>query len=179
MRADVRVIDTVKRAGLSRLLLESVVSTAPGEKLDEKLAALTLPMDLVECKSLIDFGPTVLTLSLKYLLRARMTQLGGMVLVSLPPFSMNMISIGVQIIPTVCFLFLTQRLWVTIVGVTLLTLPSTPHFPLRLLRQRMNYTRMRCHFKLLSHPHKLSERPHLHPLREKLLTLRNRSSSIL
>lgn len=48
LRADVRVIDAVKRAALSRLLLESVVSTAPGEKLDEKLAALTLPADFVE-----------------------------------------------------------------------------------------------------------------------------------
>lgn len=48
MRADVRVIDTVKKAALSRLLLESVVSTGPGEKLDEKLAALTLPTDFVE-----------------------------------------------------------------------------------------------------------------------------------
>jgi hypothetical protein len=55
MRAEVRVIDSVKRAALSRLLLESVVSTAPGEKLDEKLAALTLPVDLVERKSLVDF----------------------------------------------------------------------------------------------------------------------------
>lgn len=47
-RADVRIIDAVKRAALSRLLLESVVSTAPGEKLDEKLAAMTLPTDFVE-----------------------------------------------------------------------------------------------------------------------------------
>ncbi|KAH9850742.1 DNase I-like protein [Lenzites betulinus] len=40
-RAEVRIIDHVKRAALSKLLLESVTSTAPGEKLDEKLAALT------------------------------------------------------------------------------------------------------------------------------------------
>lgn len=46
-RADVRIIDVVKRATLSRLLLESVVSTAPGEKLDEKLAALYVPADFV------------------------------------------------------------------------------------------------------------------------------------
>lgn len=61
MRADVRVIDAVKRATLSRLLLESVISTAPGEKLDEKLAALTLPVDLIERKPLVDFWHTVLT----------------------------------------------------------------------------------------------------------------------
>lgn len=48
MRADVRVIDTVKKAALSRMLLDSIVSTSPGEKLDEKLAALTLPADFVE-----------------------------------------------------------------------------------------------------------------------------------
>ncbi|KAI0832585.1 DNase I-like protein [Trametes gibbosa] len=40
-RAEVRIIDHVKRAALSKLLLESVTSTAPGEKLDEKLAGLT------------------------------------------------------------------------------------------------------------------------------------------
>lgn len=45
-RADVRIIDPVKRAALSQLLLQSVTSTAPGEKLDEKLAALVLPSDL-------------------------------------------------------------------------------------------------------------------------------------
>ena len=48
MRADVRIIDAVKRAALARLLLDNVVSTAPGERLDEKLAALALPADLVE-----------------------------------------------------------------------------------------------------------------------------------
>jgi len=40
-RAEVRVIDQTKRTTLSRLLLDSVTSTAPGEKLDEKLANLT------------------------------------------------------------------------------------------------------------------------------------------
>ncbi|KAI0089103.1 inositol polyphosphate phosphatase [Irpex rosettiformis] len=40
-RAELRVIDHAKRASLSRLLLENVTSTAPGEKLDEKLASLT------------------------------------------------------------------------------------------------------------------------------------------
>ncbi|KAI9000860.1 DNase I-like protein [Trametes punicea] len=39
-RAEVRIIDHAKRAALSKLLLESVTSTAPGEKLDEKLAGL-------------------------------------------------------------------------------------------------------------------------------------------
>lgn len=40
-----RIIDHVKRAVLSRLLLQSVTSTAPGEKLDEKLATLTFTHD--------------------------------------------------------------------------------------------------------------------------------------
>ncbi|KAI0677390.1 DNase I-like protein [Trametes maxima] len=44
-RAEVRIIDHVKRAALSKLLLESVTSTAPGEKLDEKLASLTFTAD--------------------------------------------------------------------------------------------------------------------------------------
>ncbi|KAJ8473729.1 hypothetical protein ONZ45_g16188 [Pleurotus djamor] len=42
-RCDVRVVDTLKKSALSRLLLESVTSTEPGEKLDEKLAKLSLP----------------------------------------------------------------------------------------------------------------------------------------
>jgi hypothetical protein len=40
-RATVHVIDHEKKAILGRLLAESVASTAPGETLDEKLAALT------------------------------------------------------------------------------------------------------------------------------------------
>ena len=40
-RATVHVIDHAKKAILGRLLAESVASTAPGETLDEKLAALT------------------------------------------------------------------------------------------------------------------------------------------
>ncbi|KAI0065841.1 DNase I-like protein [Artomyces pyxidatus] len=40
-RATVHIIDSAKKEALSRLLLENVTSTAPGEKLDEKLAALT------------------------------------------------------------------------------------------------------------------------------------------
>ncbi|RDB20113.1 Inositol-1,4,5-trisphosphate 5-phosphatase 1 [Hypsizygus marmoreus] len=47
-RAEVRIIDTVKRLALSRLLLESIVTTAPGEKLDEKLAALVFHADFTE-----------------------------------------------------------------------------------------------------------------------------------
>jgi hypothetical protein len=42
-RAAIRTIDVAKRAVLSRMLLQSVLSTAPGEKLDDKLAALALP----------------------------------------------------------------------------------------------------------------------------------------
>ncbi|KAJ7639012.1 inositol polyphosphate phosphatase [Roridomyces roridus] len=41
--AAVRVVDVAKRTALSQLLLQSVIATAPGEKLDEKLAALALP----------------------------------------------------------------------------------------------------------------------------------------
>jgi len=48
MKADVRINDAVKKAALSRMLLESVISTTPGEKLDEKLSALALPADFVE-----------------------------------------------------------------------------------------------------------------------------------
>lgn len=47
-RAEIRVIDHVKRAALSRLLLENVTSTAPGEKLDEKLASLTFANEASE-----------------------------------------------------------------------------------------------------------------------------------
>ncbi|EKM59266.1 uncharacterized protein PHACADRAFT_157566 [Phanerochaete carnosa HHB-10118-sp] len=47
-RAEIRVIDHVKRATLSRLLLDNVTSTAPGEKLDEKLASLTFSTEASE-----------------------------------------------------------------------------------------------------------------------------------
>ena len=40
-RATVHVIDHAKKALLGRLLAESVTSTAPGETIEEKLAALT------------------------------------------------------------------------------------------------------------------------------------------
>ena len=43
-RAEIRVIDAVKRANLSRLLLASVNLTEPGEKLAERLALMSLPM---------------------------------------------------------------------------------------------------------------------------------------
>lgn len=49
MRAEVRIIDPLKKTNLARMLLESVTSTVPGERLDEKLAALALPADFVEC----------------------------------------------------------------------------------------------------------------------------------
>lgn len=50
-KADVRVIDHAKRADLSRLLLENVTSTVPGEKLDEKLATLAFHTDVTDCTS--------------------------------------------------------------------------------------------------------------------------------
>ncbi|TFK28875.1 phosphatidylinositol phosphate phosphatase [Coprinopsis marcescibilis] len=42
-RAEVRIIDPVKKAVLSQVLLESVASTQPGETLDEKLRKAVLP----------------------------------------------------------------------------------------------------------------------------------------
>ncbi|KAG2013815.1 phosphatidylinositol phosphate phosphatase [Coprinopsis cinerea AmutBmut pab1-1] len=42
-RAEVRIVDPVKKAMMSQLLLESVASTRPGEKLDEKLKTAVLP----------------------------------------------------------------------------------------------------------------------------------------
>jgi hypothetical protein len=47
-RADVRIIDTIKRAALSHVLLESVLSSPPGENLDEKLASLQFPTNFVD-----------------------------------------------------------------------------------------------------------------------------------
>ncbi|KAF9478161.1 inositol polyphosphate phosphatase [Pholiota conissans] len=47
-RAEIRIIDPVKKAAMSRILLDGVVSTDPGEKLDEKLANLILPADMGE-----------------------------------------------------------------------------------------------------------------------------------
>ncbi|TFK55545.1 DNase I-like protein [Heliocybe sulcata] len=44
-RAEILIIDYAKRAALSRMLLDNVTCTAPGETLDEKLAALTFHVD--------------------------------------------------------------------------------------------------------------------------------------
>ncbi|KAG8218684.1 DNase I-like protein [Butyriboletus roseoflavus] len=44
-RTEVRIIDTIKRAALSRLLLETTLAAVPGEMLEEKFAALALPSD--------------------------------------------------------------------------------------------------------------------------------------
>ena len=43
------MIDAVKRATLSRLLLENITSKTPGEKWDEKLAPLVMPFNHTEC----------------------------------------------------------------------------------------------------------------------------------
>ena len=48
-RAEVRVIDSAKRNALHRRLIESVLATAPGERLDEKLAAVSLMEESVDC----------------------------------------------------------------------------------------------------------------------------------
>lgn len=50
-RTEVRIIDTVKRAALSRLLLETTLAAVPGELLEEKIAALALPSDKDDCKA--------------------------------------------------------------------------------------------------------------------------------
>ncbi|KIM68900.1 hypothetical protein SCLCIDRAFT_104475 [Scleroderma citrinum Foug A] len=42
-RTQVRIVDAVKKAALSRLVLEAVLAAAPGERLDDKIASLTLP----------------------------------------------------------------------------------------------------------------------------------------
>ncbi|KAG6916702.1 hypothetical protein DXG01_005651 [Tephrocybe rancida] len=47
-RAEVRIIDPVKKLALSRLLLNSITSTIPGEQLNEKLAALVFPSDITK-----------------------------------------------------------------------------------------------------------------------------------
>ena len=52
-RAEVRIIDHAKRAALQKLLLENVTTTAPGEKLDEKLAALTFIPEEHACAFLL------------------------------------------------------------------------------------------------------------------------------
>ncbi|KAG6842013.1 hypothetical protein C0991_003539 [Blastosporella zonata] len=47
-RSEVRIVDQVKKLALSRLLLNSITSTAPGELLDEKLASLVFPSDITQ-----------------------------------------------------------------------------------------------------------------------------------
>ena len=47
------MIDVVKRNALQRLLLENVVSTEPGEKLDEKLATMSLADDPEDRESIL------------------------------------------------------------------------------------------------------------------------------
>lgn len=51
-RAEVRIIDHTKRAALQKLLLENVTTTAPGEKLDEKLASLAFSSEERDCTSI-------------------------------------------------------------------------------------------------------------------------------
>lgn len=48
-RTVVWIVDRVKQDALARLLLENVTSTSNGEKLDEKLAALTLRPSVNDC----------------------------------------------------------------------------------------------------------------------------------
>jgi hypothetical protein len=50
-RTEVRIVDTVKRAALSRLLLETTLAAVPDEILEEKFAALALPSDKDDCKA--------------------------------------------------------------------------------------------------------------------------------
>ncbi|KAI6035067.1 DNase I-like protein [Pisolithus orientalis] len=47
-RTQVRIIDAAKKAVLSRLLLETVLAAAPGEKLDDKIASLVLPSETAD-----------------------------------------------------------------------------------------------------------------------------------
>ena len=51
--AEVRIIDPIKKATLSQMLFESIVSMEPGEKLDKKLASLVIPVDIRQCMNLI------------------------------------------------------------------------------------------------------------------------------
>jgi hypothetical protein len=48
-RAEVRIIDAEKKSDTRRVLLQSVTDTSPGQKLDEKLALLTIGSD-VDCE---------------------------------------------------------------------------------------------------------------------------------
>jgi hypothetical protein len=51
--AEVRIIDRVRKATLSQMLLESISSMERGEKLDKKLANLVLPVYTRQCMNLI------------------------------------------------------------------------------------------------------------------------------
>ena len=51
--AEVRIIDRIKKAALSQMLLENTASMEPGDKLDKKLANLILPADTRQCMDLI------------------------------------------------------------------------------------------------------------------------------
>jgi hypothetical protein len=52
--AEVRIIDRVKKAALSQMLLESIITfTEPGEMLDKKFANLVLPANPRQCMNLI------------------------------------------------------------------------------------------------------------------------------
>lgn len=55
-RAEIRIVDAVKKAALSRLILDNIMSTEPGELLDEKLANVALPVGLGERKLSMNFG---------------------------------------------------------------------------------------------------------------------------
>lgn len=58
------VINTAKRTALSRLLLETVTSTAPGEMLEEKLAGLSFSAGTDERKHVSYSYTHVYTLTL-------------------------------------------------------------------------------------------------------------------
>jgi hypothetical protein len=50
---EVRIIDRVKKAALSQMLLESITLMEPGEKLNKKFANFVLPADARQCMNLI------------------------------------------------------------------------------------------------------------------------------
>ena len=79
------MIDHTKRAALSHYLLDNVTSTIPGDKLDEKLASLTLFSDASDRESavLVDWPQMSLMYRFlrQYLHRVQMMQHGGMHLV--------------------------------------------------------------------------------------------------
>lgn len=83
-RATVRIVDHTTRLALSRMLFDNVTSTAPGEKLDEKLASLTFSNEPRECKDTSLSHALVLNLrfSVQYRLRVQTKRLGGIPQVS-------------------------------------------------------------------------------------------------